>query len=73
MTFGEAVQTCFRKYVTFSGRATRPEYWWFFLFLLLGSTAASIIDAAVFGAVSVETDVTDDAAGVSAPRLAFVG
>ena len=31
MTFGQSIQTCFNKYVTFSGRATRSEYWWFAL------------------------------------------
>lgn len=29
MSFRDAIKTCFRKYVTFSGRASRPEYWWF--------------------------------------------
>ena len=29
MSFGEAVKTCFKKYVDFSGRARRSEYWWF--------------------------------------------
>jgi uncharacterized membrane protein YhaH (DUF805 family) len=29
--FGDAVKTCFSKYVDFKGRASRPEYWWFFL------------------------------------------
>jgi len=33
MTFSEAIKTCLvDKYVTFSGRATRSEYWYFFLF-----------------------------------------
>lgn len=32
MTFGDAVRTCLAKYVTFSGRAIRPEYWYFVLF-----------------------------------------
>jgi len=32
MTFTQSVSTCFKKYVTFSGRARRSEYWWFFLF-----------------------------------------
>jgi uncharacterized membrane protein YhaH (DUF805 family) len=27
-----AVATCFKKYATFSGTASRPEYWWFALF-----------------------------------------
>jgi uncharacterized membrane protein YhaH (DUF805 family) len=49
MGFGHAVATCFRKYVTFSGRARRPEYWWFMLFVVLCSFAASIVDAIVFG------------------------
>ena len=30
--FLEAVKTCFSKYVTFSGRASRSEFWWFALF-----------------------------------------
>lgn len=32
MTFGQSIKTCFSKYVTFSGRATRSEFWWFSLF-----------------------------------------
>ena len=32
MTFGESIRTCFLKYATFEGRATRSEYWWFSLF-----------------------------------------
>jgi uncharacterized membrane protein YhaH (DUF805 family) len=31
MGFAESIRTCLRKYADFSGRATRPEYWWFFL------------------------------------------
>ena len=30
-----AVGTCFRKYAEFSGRASRSEYWWFWLFNVL--------------------------------------
>jgi uncharacterized membrane protein YhaH (DUF805 family) len=44
MGFGEAVATCFRKYAVFEGRATRHEYWYFVLFLILligGATVAS--------------------------------
>lgn len=33
--FGEAVKTCFAKYFDFSGRASRSEYWWFFLFYVV--------------------------------------
>lgn len=28
MTFGQSINTCFLKYATFEGRATRSEYWW---------------------------------------------
>jgi uncharacterized membrane protein YhaH (DUF805 family) len=35
MSFGEAIKSCFSKYATFSGRASRAEYWWFFLFTLI--------------------------------------
>ena len=31
MGFGEAVQSVFSKYATFSGRARRSEYWYFVL------------------------------------------
>lgn len=58
MDFKLAVTTCFSKYATFSGRATRPEYWWFFLFGILGSIAADILDGVLFGSATLETDVT---------------
>jgi uncharacterized membrane protein YhaH (DUF805 family) len=32
MTFHESIAVCFTKYADFNGRASRPEYWWFFLF-----------------------------------------
>ena len=35
MNFTEAIKTCYSKYATFSGRASRSEYWWFYLFFLL--------------------------------------
>lgn len=35
MGFVEAVKTCFSKYVDFSGRASRAEFWWWYLFTLL--------------------------------------
>lgn len=49
MTFPQAIASVFSNYVNFSGRASRPEYWWFFLFMVLVSIVAAIIDAALFG------------------------
>ncbi len=44
MTFGNAISTCMSKFFNFNGRASRPEYWWFYLFTLLLSWAAILID-----------------------------
>jgi uncharacterized membrane protein YhaH (DUF805 family) len=49
MGFSEAIRTCFRKYVGFSGRAARPEYWWFVLFVFIGSILGNVIDRILFG------------------------
>lgn len=49
MGFSSATKTCFSNYVTFRGRARRPEYWWFFLFVILGAVVTSIVDGAIFG------------------------
>ena len=36
MTFGKAIKICMKeKFATFSGRASRAEYWWFALFVML--------------------------------------
>lgn len=51
----KSVKTCFQKYVDFSGRAARPEFWWFALFSLvvsllvqavLGYTVAMLVNLA---------------------------
>lgn len=35
MHFLTSIKTCFQKYADFSGRPTRPEFWWFYLFFYL--------------------------------------
>jgi len=42
MTFQDSIKVCFNKYVDFSGRASRSEYWWFALFVFLGSVVLSM-------------------------------
>ena len=44
MTFTDAVRTCLSKYITFTGRAARSEYWFFVLFIFLAVVGASILD-----------------------------
>ena len=66
MSFTEAVKSGFDNYVTFSGRASRPAYWWWFLFAILAAIVANIIDAAI-GAPVVSIIV---ALGLFLPGLA---
>lgn len=47
MSFGSAISTCFSKYATFTGRASRSEYWYFYLFYVLVLIGSSILDAAL--------------------------
>ncbi len=63
MTFGESIKTCFSKYADFSGRASRSEYWWWFLFLVLGTIAASIVNDTVSGLFSLATVLPSLAVG----------
>ena len=49
MGFGEAVAACLSKFATFAGRASRPEYWWFYLFAVLVMIAAGVVDLYVLG------------------------
>ena len=49
MTFREAILTCLRKYFTFSGRASRSEYWWFVLFCILGGAIFSALEQLING------------------------
>ena len=32
MTFIQSIKFCLSHYANFEGRATRSEFWWFFLF-----------------------------------------
>ena len=64
MNFGQAISVCLSKYATFSGRATRPEFWWFFLFQILISLAAGMLGDVINGLVAL---------GLLLPALAVGG
>jgi uncharacterized membrane protein YhaH (DUF805 family) len=49
MGFTDAIKTGFQKYVGFSGRAMRSEFWYWQLFLLLLQIVAWLIDMTLFG------------------------
>lgn len=47
MDFMTAVRTCFSKYVDFSGRARRSEFWYWALFYVLVGIVTGLIDRAL--------------------------
>ena len=55
MTFIESVRTCFLKYADFNGRATRSEYWWWTLFILIASLALGVISESLVWAFTIAT------------------
>lgn len=48
MTFQTSIETCFKRYFDFEGRATRSEYWYFILFGWLAGLALVYADALLF-------------------------
>ena len=66
MTFSDATRTCFSKFFTFSGRASRPEYWFFFLFIVIWSFIAGIVDWQFFTQIAVtETETSKSVTATS--------
>ncbi|MEE9454753.1 MAG: DUF805 domain-containing protein [Paracoccaceae bacterium] len=49
MTFSKSVSTCLKKYITFSGRGSRSEYWWFTLFVIVVTYGVSITELSIIG------------------------
>ncbi|MCZ7677117.1 MAG: DUF805 domain-containing protein [Roseovarius sp.] len=48
MDFVTAVKTCLtEKYATFSGRASRSEFWWFMIFVIISWLVVTILGAAI--------------------------
>lgn len=44
MELWEATKLAFKNYATFTGRTSRPDYWYFFLAMFIGNAIASVID-----------------------------
>jgi len=55
MNIQTAVKTCFSKYATFSGRASRSEYWFFYLFTIIASIVTWVIDTMLLGYSAEDT------------------
>ena len=67
MTFSESIRVCFSKYATFTGRASRSEFWWFVLFLVLASAACGVVSDKLSAVFTIATLVP--AVAVGARRL----
>lgn len=49
MGFQQAIVTCFARYATFRGRASRAEYWYWILFTALVGIVLAAMDSLAFG------------------------
>ncbi|MFN8182982.1 MAG: DUF805 domain-containing protein [Candidatus Nanopelagicales bacterium] len=70
MSFGQAISTCFKKYAVFRGRASRSEFWYWVLFLIIVNIVVSILDS-LFG-FQINT-VTNTETGNSVTSVYNVG
>ena len=48
MSFVEAISSCFRNYASFSGRAVRSEYWYWYLFAAIVLIVFGAIDKSLY-------------------------
>ena len=69
-SFGQAVSRFFKKYATFSGRASRSEYWWLALFFaLLFGVLGGILGGVIAATGEVQSDGTVNFGG---PGIAVI-
>ena len=51
MNIGQSISYCFSNYFNFSGRGSRSEFWWFYLFVIIcwiiGFALGPIIEAII--------------------------
>ena len=71
MDFVQAIKSCLGQYATFSGRASRSEYWWFFLFQVLVMVATGMLGDVINGLASLALSLP--ALAVGTRRLHDIG
>ena len=52
ITAEQHISNCFDKFAVFDGKASRPEFWFFYLFFTIAQVVAYFIDLKVFGVES---------------------
>ena len=69
MSFVDSIKTCLtQKFADFGGRASRSEYWWFFLLTLIVSVVSGVID----GFVGIEITATQGLVGLITSLALFI-
>lgn len=66
-TFGQAVSRFFAKYATFSGRASRSEYWWVVLFMAIINGVIGV----VYG-IAMSTGISSDGTTYTLSAFAII-
>ena len=69
VSFIDAIKLGFNNYATFSGRATRAEFWWFYLFSFIGSYGLLFI----FGILAAGVAAATAGASGAITAIAIVG
>jgi uncharacterized membrane protein YhaH (DUF805 family) len=72
MSFALAIKTCFSKYVNFSDRASRPEYWWWQLFVLIGVFGLAMLSAATTSPSTTPDESTSGSDAVAGLLVVFI-
>lgn len=62
--------TALKKYTDFTGRANREEYWGLFLFVIIASIVATILDLMLFATVEISPFYVILILGVFIPSIA---
>ena len=53
MRFAESISSGFHRYFDFRTRSSRSECWWWFVFGILVSIAATVLDRLLFGGLAI--------------------
>ena len=74
VSFGAAIKRAFSQYCVFTGRASRSEYWWFFLFCCVISWLLAIpsLSASVEMLAAAKSGVMPEAAASSVSVFTYI-
>jgi len=53
LSFSDAIRNVLRQYATFRGRASRPEFWWWYLATAMANVAFTALDQVTNGSIAV--------------------